>query len=120
METMPFLKTLLSLELVPGRHIHHHQDETFFFLEGKFIAEVGGQVHECHPGDVVFIPKGTIHAFKNVGNHQGILRYIFSPANRIEEMFRAFYAMLDEGELTQEKMAAVSMEYGQEFVGPPL
>lgn len=64
----------------PGRHIHHHQDETFFFLEGKFIAEVGGEMFEFNPGDIAFIPKGTVHAFKNVGETSARLRYLLSPA----------------------------------------
>jgi len=64
----------------PGRHIHHDQDETFFFLEGDFIVEIDGVVHEMSPGDVAFIPRGSVHAFKNVGSAEGRLRYIFSPA----------------------------------------
>ena len=104
----------------PGRHVHHHQDETFFFLEGEFIAEVGGKIFEFKPGDVAFIPKGTVHAFKNVGNSPGRLRYIFSPALTIEEMFRDLYNALNDGPLTMEKMAAISEKHGQEFVGPPL
>lgn len=104
----------------PGRHIHHNQDETFFFLEGKFIAEVGGKMFEFDPGDVAFIPKGTVHAFKNVGDSRGTLRYIFSPAQTIEEMFREFYSALQEGALTMEEMTKISIKYGQEFVGPPL
>ena len=51
----------------PGRHIHHHQDETFFFQDGNFIAEVDGQMHEFKPGDIAFIPRGTVHAFKKKG-----------------------------------------------------
>ena len=74
----------------PGRHIHHHQDEIFLFLEGEFIAEVDGKMYEFKVGDVAFIPKGTVHAFKNVGKQSGRLRYIFSPANTIEDMFREF------------------------------
>ncbi len=104
----------------PGRHIHHHQDEIFFFLEGKFVAEVGGEMFEFNPGDVAFIPKGTVHAFKNVGETRGRLRYIFSPALTIEDMFREFYSFLEKGELTFEKMAEISIKHGQEFVGPPL
>ena len=104
----------------PGRHIHHHQDEIFLFLEGDFIAEVGGKLYEFVPGDVAFIPKGTIHAFKNVGKTKGRLRYIFSPANTIEDMFQEFYKVLETGELTEEKMAEISLKHGQEFVGPPL
>lgn len=104
----------------PGRHIHHHQDEIFFFLEGEFIAEVDGKTYEFEPGDVAFIPRGTVHAFKNVGKNAGRLRYIFSPANTIEDMFREFYAAMEKGELSQEKMTAISLVHGQEFVGPPL
>jgi mannose-6-phosphate isomerase-like protein (cupin superfamily) len=104
----------------PGRHIHHHQDETFFFLEGDFVAEVDGKMYEFQPGDVAFIPRGTVHAFKNVGNSPGRLRYIFSPAFTIEAMFREFYLAAKDGGLTFDKMAEISLNHGQEFVGPPL
>ena len=104
----------------PGRHIHYNQDETFFFLEGDFIAEVDGKMFQFKPGDVAFIPKGTVHAFKNVGKNIGRLRYIFSPADTIEEMFREMYSVLQIGDLTFEKMSEISKKHGQEFVGPPL
>ena len=104
----------------PGRHIHHNQDEIFFFLEGEFIAEIAGQKYTMSPGDVAFIPRGTIHAFKNVGNTQGRLRYIFSPALTIEEMFRDMYSAMLKGEMTSERMAEIAKNHGQEFVGPPL
>ena len=104
----------------PGRHIHHRQDETFFFLEGKFIAEVAGEKHEFEPGDVAYIPRGTVHAFKNAGDTAGRLRYVFSPAHSIEEMFREFYSAMKKGDLSMEKMTEISIKHGQEFVGPPL
>ncbi|NJB84352.1 mannose-6-phosphate isomerase-like protein (cupin superfamily) [Lewinella marina] len=104
----------------PGRHIHHEQDETFFFLEGQFIAEVAGERFEFSPGDVAFIPRGTVHAFKNIGDTPGRLRYIFSPALSIEAMFRAFFAAHEAGTLSMESMADISLLHGQEFVGPPL
>ena len=104
----------------PPRHIHHHQDETFFFLEGEFDVEVGGQLYHMTAGDVAFIPKGTVHAFKNVGTSAGRLRYIFSPALEIEEMFRAFYQSLQEGNFSEEQMSRTAAQYGQEMVGPSL
>ncbi|MEM7185630.1 MAG: cupin domain-containing protein [Bacteroidota bacterium] len=104
----------------PGRHIHHQQDEVFFFLEGNFVAEIDGVLFHFKPGDVAFVPRGTVHAFKNVGTTRGRLRYVFSPALSIEEMFREFYSALEKGELTPDKMAAISENHGQEFVGPPL
>ena len=104
----------------PGRHIHHEQDETFFFVEGRFEVEVAGVLHHMGPGDVAFVPHGTIHAFKNVGDTRGRLRYVFSPARSVEDMFRAFYAALEAGTLDAESMATIAREHGQEFVGPPL
>lgn len=104
----------------PGRHIHHGQDETFFFLEGRFDVEVDGVLHHMEPGDVAFVPRGTVHAFKNVGDTQGRIRYIFAPALKMEEMFRTFYAAQERGALNAESMAAIALEHGQEFVGPPL
>lgn len=105
----------------PGRHIHHHQDETFLFLEGEFIAEVDGQQYSFEPGDVAFVPKGTVHAFKNVGNTPGRLRYIFSPALTIEDMFRELHKAFErDGDLSFEMMTKISSKHGQEFVGPPL
>jgi len=104
----------------PPRHIHHNQDEIFFFLEGSFDAEVGGKLYHPKPKDVVLIPKGTIHAFKNVGDQPGRLRYVFSPAQTIETMFREFYAAMQSGDFSEQQMADIAMNHGQEIVGPPL
>src|SRR5579863_5850589 len=35
----------------PPLHMHPHQDETFYVLEGEYIAEVGGKRVSLHPGD---------------------------------------------------------------------
>ncbi|SHK27132.1 Cupin domain-containing protein [Shimia gijangensis] len=105
----------------PGRHIHHDQDETFFFLEGQFDVEVDGVLHHMSPGDVAFVPRGSVHAFKNVGDAPGRLRYVFSPALKMEAMFRALHATLGtQGDLSFEDMEKVATEHGQTFVGPPL
>ncbi|MFY0645126.1 MAG: cupin domain-containing protein [Bacteroidia bacterium] len=102
------------------RHIHHEQDETFFFLEGTFDVEIGGVLYHMNPGDMAFVPKGSIHAFKNVGKEKGILRYAFSPAQNIEEMFRSFYEASLRGELSEEDMTKIAAKHGQEIVGPPI
>jgi len=100
-------------------HIHHEQDETFFFLKGQFQVHIDGEIHEMSEGDVALIPKGTVHAFKNVGEQEGVIRYAFSPAQNIEEMFRSFYKASLEGGLSDEEMNAIALKHGQEIVGPP-
>ena len=107
--------------LGPGRHIHHKQDETFLFLEGTFDVEIDGQLHKMSAGDTAFIPRGTIHGWKNAGEGIGRLRYIFSPALNIEEMFRAISSANELGGMTNELMQKLVHDYPeQETVGPPL
>ena len=111
---------IVEPDVGPGRHIHHGQDETFFFLEGSFDVEIDGTLYHMEPGDIGFVPRETVHAFKNVGNTRGRIRYIFSPALKIEEMFRAFYAAQETGNLTEQAMAEIASSHGQSFAGPPL
>lgn len=104
----------------PGRHIHHGQDETFLFEEGRFDVEIDGVRHHMQPGDVGFVPRGTVHAFRNVGDTPGRLRYVFTPAGQFEDMVRALYALSDGAPPDMSEMARVALAHGQEFVGPPL
>lgn len=104
-----------------SRHIHHEQDETFIFLEGTFDVEVDGQLYCMTAGDVAFIPKGSVHAWKNVGEDQGRLRYIFSPALNIEQMFRELNTLRQSGDFPEDLALELAKKYPeQETVGPPL
>jgi len=64
------------VELDPGvkssRHTHPGE-EIIYVLEGAPLEyEVEGKPPvTLEPGDVLFIPAGTIHAAKNVGNRKG-------------------------------------------------
>tara|TARA_B100000809_G_scaffold145650_1_gene143251 strand:+ start:215 stop:673 length:459 start_codon:yes stop_codon:yes gene_type:complete len=105
----------------PERHIHHKQDETFIFLEGTFDVEIDGQMFRMNAGDTAFIPKGTIHGWKNVGDDIGRLRYIYSPALNIEQMFRDIHSAQELGGVTDEVILQLAKNYPeQETVGPPL
>lgn len=118
--SLAIFEDIVAPGIGPGRHIHHDQDETFFFLEGRFDVEADGVLHHMAPGDVAFVPRGTVHAFKNVGASDGRIRYMFSPALTIEAMFRAFYAAKEQGDLDVNRMSEIAQTHGQTFVGPPL
>jgi mannose-6-phosphate isomerase-like protein (cupin superfamily) len=56
-------------KLVPkGRaekpHIHLGQDEVFYILEGSATFLVSDRLEKAAPGDLLFIPRGTIHGFR--------------------------------------------------------
>ncbi|WP_169405678.1 cupin domain-containing protein [Deinococcus apachensis] len=50
--------------LEPPPHLHTHEDETFYLLEGEVEFQVGDRRHRATPGDCVFLPRGLPHAFK--------------------------------------------------------
>lgn len=105
----------------PARHIHHKQDETFLFLKGEFELEVEGKRYRVKPGDVAFVPRGTAHGWKHIGNEIGVFRYIFSPALNIEDMFQDLHELRVAGKSGEDEMNAIVLKYpDQEVVGPPL
>ena len=62
------------VELAPGttapRHTHPGE-EIIYVLEGTLEYEIDGRLVTVKPGDVLFVPAGTIHSVKNVGTSNG-------------------------------------------------
>lgn len=50
---------------VPAPHSHDGFEETVYGLAGVTTFTVDGELHELHPGEVVFIARGAVHAFEN-------------------------------------------------------
>jgi mannose-6-phosphate isomerase-like protein (cupin superfamily) len=46
-------------------HSHDGFEETNYGLAGVTTFTVDGEERELHPGEVVFIPRGAVHAFAN-------------------------------------------------------
>jgi quercetin dioxygenase-like cupin family protein len=118
--TLAVFEDIVQPDIGPPRHIHPEQDETFLVEDGQFAFEIDGTRVEAGPGDVAFVPRGTVHAFRNIGTGAGRLRYVFSPALQAEEMFRAFHTAAAGGAPSAQDMQRIALRYGQTFVGPPL
>ena len=103
---------VVELVIGPPRHIHNSQDELFEIIDGEFKIEIAGQLYTHQLGDFAFMPRGTIHAFKNIGSSRGRLQYTFNPAGKTEAMFRAFHKAAQEGSLTSERMNEMAAEHG--------
>jgi quercetin dioxygenase-like cupin family protein len=50
---------------MPAAHSHDGFEETNYGLVGVTTFTVDGEQHELHPGEVIFIPRGAVHAFEN-------------------------------------------------------
>jgi mannose-6-phosphate isomerase-like protein (cupin superfamily) len=70
----------------PPPHVHTHEDEAFYVLEGEYLfGSEDGEVR-AGPGTFVHAPKGHLHWWKNVGHGPGRHLEIFTPAG-LERMF---------------------------------
>lgn len=72
----------------PPPHIHHREDEAFYVLEGKFSFLSGDKQSVFEAGSFVYVPRGTLHTFKNIDEQRGRLLVIITPAG-LEEFFYA-------------------------------
>lgn len=59
----------------PPPHIHHREDEAFFILDGTFSFLCGDKETVFDKGSFVYVPKGVLHTFRNIGEQQGRPRY---------------------------------------------
>jgi quercetin dioxygenase-like cupin family protein len=60
-----FLENLTAPGGGPPPHIHTREDEFFYVLDGTFELRVGDEVHALEPGGFAFVPRGTVHYFRN-------------------------------------------------------
>ncbi len=63
----------------PPPHIHHRVDETYCLLEGELEFLDGENTFTARAGAVFYIPKGTLHAWRNATAEPGKGAAIHSP-----------------------------------------
>jgi mannose-6-phosphate isomerase-like protein (cupin superfamily) len=64
----------------PPPHIHRHEDETFYLVEGEIEFLLGDAIVMAGPGDFVNVPRRTVHRFRNVGAETARMVLTFTPA----------------------------------------
>lgn len=106
----------------PSRHVHLHEDELFFCLEGQYVVEVGDQRAVLHAGDCILGPRGIPHAWAFSGEAVGRLLISFAPAGKMEAFFGAREGRgIKPGQYARTKEdASLLREFGMELVGPPI
>jgi mannose-6-phosphate isomerase-like protein (cupin superfamily) len=118
--------------IVPARggtppHIHHREDECFYVLEGEFEFLSGDDNVTAEGGTLIYVPRGTLHAFTNVGEGPGRLLMSQTPGGLHERFFEeAGREAVDgvnppavEGPPDIERIAAIAAKYGTEIPVPP-
>jgi mannose-6-phosphate isomerase-like protein (cupin superfamily) len=71
-------------------HVHHADDECWYVLDGRLGFRVGNEELEAGPGDAVFVPAGTSHAYWNP--QDGPTRYLLVIPRRIADLLHELHA----------------------------
>jgi len=103
----------------PPEHMHGDADESFYVLEGEFEISAAGKTFVIKPGDLAFVPRGTLHIWKNRGTEPARMLRIYTPGGH-EKFFIEISRPAEPGQpapkLTHEDVrraeAAVAKFYG--------
>ena len=124
--------SLFEVEVGPGGgegpHVQHREDECLYVVEGRFEFVIEGSKVEAGTGSLVYVSKGDLHAFKNVGETAGRMLVSQTPGGVHERFIEEAGRPLTTGEAASptaeeppeviERLAAVGAEYGVEMVSP--
>ena len=102
----------------PSYHVHHDVDEWFFVIAGEFVFKMGDALHDVHPGDSVFVRRGTPHSWSHRGTGTGRLLFLVQPAGLVESFFRA--SATRTRTFTQPEAQQFFEAHGMTLLGPPL
>lgn len=78
-------------------HRHANEDEYSYVLEGRLGAQLGDEVIEAGPGELVRKPRGQAHTFWNAGDEPLRFLEIISPGG-FEGYFRELAPFLAAGD----------------------
>jgi quercetin dioxygenase-like cupin family protein len=80
---------------LPLPHSHDAYEETIYGVRGTVTFTVKGTPHDIGPGETVFIPRGTVHAFANAGDVDATALAIITPGLLGADYFREMAAVID-------------------------
>lgn len=106
----------------PPLHKHDREDEFFYVLDGRFKFSVDGREFIGERGSFGLAPRGSLHAFRNIGPTTGLLHVTCTPAG-LEVPFREVRvpAAGEAGRApTRDEVVAAFARHGVTFHGPPL
>jgi len=92
----------------PLPHVHRNHDECFYIIEGLFTFTLGAQEVKAPADSVVFVPRGTPHAFKHSEGARALVFVI--PAN-LEGFFRELVQGLAAGRPEADVRASLAGKY---------
>jgi mannose-6-phosphate isomerase-like protein (cupin superfamily) len=117
-ETITFLRTaaetdgeLVEIEVtvepdgaVAAAHVHPFQSERFEVLEGMLEFRRGREKVVAGTGEVVTVPAGTAHSFRNAGETVARFRCEVRPALQFERFLETMFGLAADGKTNRKGM----------------
>lgn len=63
-----------------GPHYHCERDEFFYVLDGELVLRIGDENRCVRSGTFAFVPRGTIHGFRNTSQATATMLVVHHPA----------------------------------------
>ena len=101
----------------PSLHVHLHQDEVFYVVEGEFLFQVGDERQTLTVGDTIYLPRNIPHTWLQLSD-TGKLIYLLQPAGTLEDFFKEMKALNRPPTFADEQR--ISQKHGVETLGPPI
>ncbi|HYP20268.1 MAG TPA: cupin domain-containing protein [Chloroflexia bacterium] len=103
-------------------HINTLEDQAFYILEGTLIFRLGERTVHASAGSLVFVPRGSVHTFRNNGERPVRFLYVVSPAG-LEKSLADLSELVHDGPAWANiiaRLLPLYRKYGLEIKGPPL
>jgi quercetin dioxygenase-like cupin family protein len=100
----------------PPPHVHRQEDELFLVAEGRISYFIEGEWTEVGVGGVVYLPRGTVHCYRNVGTTPS-RHWILTTPSGFERFFaRCADEFANPGGPDMERIVAIHQDHGIELL----
>ncbi len=93
---------LVIMTIPPGGEIgletHEDTDQILTFVSGSGESDLDGQTSHVTQGDLVAVPAGTLHNFRNTGPNPLVLYTVYGPPEHADGAVHATKEEADEAE----------------------
>ncbi|WP_427307397.1 cupin domain-containing protein [Cupriavidus sp. H39] len=111
-DSMAWHATFPEETFVPP-HVHPHQDEYIYLLDGQIDLLLGDSKTTAGTGDLVRMPRGIPHAFFNNSGKPVTALFWAAPAGKLLALYRRIHNVSSPTEVMQ-----VAPDYGVVFLPP--
>jgi mannose-6-phosphate isomerase-like protein (cupin superfamily) len=77
--TFALMEDLAAPGAGPPLHLHRHEDEAFYVLEGVLSMTCGERTFTASPGSFLWVPRGTPHTFRVEGDQPARFLTLYTP-----------------------------------------